>query len=457
MSCVVDDDLVSMEANYSLGKTYGGGARRQIKTPWRNRPTNNNRPKYPQNGRRLCPDWMKGEKGCFVCGQGHRANTRHTNEEVKRAIDKLKAAHPKALLTIEDLSSIVNMTWCDDEKDEDDDVRWLDDIDDDSNDEIVMMATEDAQQLESDLANNAFEHGRTFYTDLEEALVTMNRHIHHDDLEEFKGVTIDTGANRKSVMSISQYRAYEKEFGRKIPIRPSTERSLKGIGGQGEVVCEVTVQIPFAKLGLIIDVAFAVLKGECPSLLSNKDMLLNNLDISLQGRYLHIGNLRQPLLLDNFFFIHNWSSKDTPYDLYTEDDLRKIHRGFGHPSVKATYHLLRRANPDTLPPQTMKALTKISTDCKTCLKYAQAPRRFRLTIGAETLRFNHRVAIDTMFINNKPILHMVDEATHFSAACFLRNQSTREIWNNIRKLWILTYMGPPDFLIVDQGTAYVSK
>ena len=68
--------------------------------------------------------------------------------------------------------------------------------------------------------------------------------------------------------------------------------------------------------------------------------------------------------------------------------------------------------------QQMKVLTKISIDCKKFLKYAQAPRRFRLTIGAEKLRFNHHVAIDTIFINKKPILHMVDEATHFSAACF---------------------------------------
>ena len=454
ISCVVDEEPEPFEANYSLGKTYGGSAKREIKPPWRNRPNNGNRPNYQPRGRRLCPDWMKGVKGCFVCGQDHRANTRHSNEEVKKAIDRLKAAHPKALLTIEDLSSVVNMTTYDDDND---DVRWLDDLEDEDNDEIVMMAREDVKMLETALANNAFEHGRSLGGDLDEALLTMNQHIRHSGREEFKGVTIDTGANRKSVMCISQYKAYEQEFGRKIPIKPSKKKGLKGIGGQGEVVGEVTIQIPFQKLGLIIDVDFAVLKGECPSLLSNKDMLQNNLDISLQGRYIHVGDRRQPLALENFFFIHKWSCNDTPYALFTEDELRKIHRGFGHPSVKASYHLLRRANPDTLPPQTLKELNKISRDCKTCLKYAQAPRRFRLTIGAEKLRFNHRVVVDTMFINNKPILHMVDEATHFSAACFLRNQSTSEIWKCIRKLWILTYMGPPDFLTVDQGTAYVSK
>lgn len=74
-----------------------------------------------------------------------------------------------------------------------------------------------------------------------------------------------------------------------------------------------------------------------------------------------------------------------------------------------------------------------------------SPRKFRLTVGEEELRFNQRVIVDNMFINNKPIIHMVDESTHFTAASFLRNQSAEKIWKSIRKLWILTYMGPQTF------------
>lgn len=75
----------------------------------------------------------------------------------------------------------------------------------------------------------------------------------------------------------------------------------------------------------------------------------------------------------------------------------------------------------------------------------------------EELRFNHRAMFYTMFIEGRPVLHMVDERSHFQAAGFLRMQSTANIWKGIQKLWIFTYLGPPDFLALDQGSAYVSK
>lgn len=62
-----------------------------------------------------------------------------------------------------------------------------------------------------------------------------------------------------------------------------------------------------------------------------------------------------------------------------------------------------------------------------------------------------------MFINNRPVIHLVDEDTHFSLAAFLKSQSASEIWKAILRLWVHAYMGPPDHLAVDQGSAYVSR
>lgn len=52
---------------------------------------------------------------------------------------------------------------------------------------------------------------------------------------------------------------------------------------------------------------------------------------------------------------------------------------------------------------------------------------------------------------------MVDQATHFSAAAFLKNQSSSEVWKEIQGLWHLVYIGPTDFLMVDQGSNYTSR
>lgn len=62
-----------------------------------------------------------------------------------------------------------------------------------------------------------------------------------------------------------------------------------------------------------------------------------------------------------------------------------------------------------------------------------------------------------MFLEGRSVLHIVDEATHFAVATFLKTQTTDEIWKAITLLWMHTYMGPPDFLAVDQVSAYVSS
>lgn len=73
------------------------------------------------------------------------------------------------------------------------------------------------------------------------------------------------------------------------------------------------------------------------------------------------------------------------------------------------------------------------------------------------MRFNHRVIDDKMFTNARPVMHLIYEATHFTSDALLRSQSSSDIWNSILRLWIFVYMGPPYFLAVDQGSAYVSK
>lgn len=88
---------------------------------------------------------------------------------------------------------------------------------------------------------------------------------------------------------------------------------------------------------------------------------------------------------------------------------------------------------------------------------AASPQRFKLTVGMEDLRFNYSVQVDTMFLHGLPVFHMVDAATHFCAASFLRTQATSYIWKKIQIICTLVYLGPPDYLNVDQGSSYVSK
>lgn len=65
-------------------------------------------------------------------------------------------------------------------------------------------------------------------------------------------------------MNQQQYKAYEREFDRKVPIRKFKRKGQKGLGCLGAVIWEVTIKIPFNKLGTIMDVELAVMKEECP-------------------------------------------------------------------------------------------------------------------------------------------------------------------------------------------------
>ena len=66
--------------------------------------------------------------------------------------------------------------------------------------------------------------------------------------------------------------------------------------------------------------------------------------------------------------------------------------------------------------------------------------------------FNFRLVVDVMYIQGKPVLHAVDEATAFQAARFLTNMTAKATWETPRAVWIDTYLGPPDFIITDAGT-----
>lgn len=230
---------------------------------------------------------------------------------------------------------------------------------------------------------------------------------------------------------------YCKEFGLKPEIDSTEDRAVNGIGGIIKALGTVMIQIPFKKLHTIIVVQFLVLSGRVPTLLSMRDMAENDLDISLKGRFISHNGWKQLLALENFFLIRRWRASDEPFSLHSEEEIIRIRRSFGHPSVNATTRLLRKAIAGRIDSGVTRTLKNIEEACITCKKYERKQRRFKLTIGTDGMRFNHTVEVDTIFIEGKPAIQMIDVATHFCAADFLRKQSTEAIWKKIQMLWSL--------------------
>lgn len=115
-------------------------------------------------------------------------------------------------------------------------------------------------------------------------------------------------------------------------------------------------------MDLIIYVYFIVLNEDIPILMSVKYMITGGLEISLIGRYVSPGKRKQALLLKNYFPTYRWTQRDLPYVMYTERELRTIHRPFGHPSIRATINSLKRADEEG----------RLDLDTQRCIEKIQA-------------------------------------------------------------------------------------
>ena len=137
---------------------------------------------------------------------------------------------------------------------------------------------------------------------------------------------------------------------------------------------------------------------------------------------------------------------------YKTVQLRKLHRSFFHPSAEKLYNLLERAGLEAVTSETLERLKGIVVSYEPCQRIRNAPLRFRVTIGHENVRFNARAFVDIMYLVGKPVLHIIDEATRFSAARFLTKMSTDALWEAIVKCWSSVYTGSPYNVMVDEGS-----
>jgi len=271
---------------------------------------------------------------------------------------------------------------------------------------------------------------------------------------EFQGILIDPGANYLNIIHIDQYRAYCREHDVPAEIREHSGKLISGIGGRQKCFGSATIAVPFPNIGITIDFEFQVTTAPSPTVLCLKDLKKTEFGLYIQNDLLFILGKSEKLELRNGLLYYTWNRN---FVLFSEAELFKLHRSFGHPSASALYNVLKRARPGDVSSETRLAIEEMQKRCLTCARHSQKPRKSKLTIGTEDLNFNHTVAVDIMFINRKPILHVVDEATPFSAATWLKNSTSSEVWKGLLRCWTHVYLGPPDFLRIDQGSNFVSR
>ena len=56
---------------------------------------------------------------------------------------------------------------------------------------------------------------------------------------------------------------------------------------------------------------------------------------------------------------------------------------------------------------------------------SKAPRRFKLTLKKD-IDFNYKIMVNVIYLDRKPIFHVVDAATAFQTGRFLNNMSAKK-------------------------------
>src|SRR6266516_285391 len=276
--------------------------------------------------------------------------------------------------------------------------------------------------------------------------------------DKFYRVMIDTGASKISTAGYGQYLAYKRINNATVDTTNAGAINVQfGIGSTSSIG-SVMVNTPVGSI------EFHIVKADTPFLLCLADMdalevYYNNLRNVLIAPTKSVPVFRRfghPFLLWEeslqSFIAHSFDQNPC---YLTTTELRRLHRRFGHPSVDRLYKVLERSGHDDIDKQAIDHLTKY---CSHCQKHGKSPGRFKFALREDQdSDFNHSIFVDIMYIDGKPILHVIDEATRFQAARWLQNISAKHTWDVLRLCWIDTYIGPPDCIIHDAGKNFVSR
>lgn len=264
----------------------------------------------------------------------------------------------------------------------------------------------------------------------------------------YQGELWDTGAARVSTVGKCQVEAYLRENPRaKISWKPGTTTIRFGGSEQKTSIGTIT------KINQLGNVTYHILDTPTPFLFS-----LHDAD-RLQAYFNNVDNLIVRADGTTIPVIRKWGhpffnpSRAEAATFFSEQDLRRLHRRFGHPRTERLYKLLQEAGHQDV---RREILEKINKMCHHCQTHDPAPKRFKFTIK-DNCEFNYQIVADIVQLNGRNVLHVIDVATSFQAAAFVRSLSAKDTWDALCRCWIYVYQGPPDIISHDPGTNFSSE
>lgn len=239
----------------------------------------------------------------------------------------------------------------------------------------------------------------------------LSAHVPRDkryNEEFFFGLFIDTWCSRASSWGYAQYLVYCLQDGQ--PDHIDNRLRFNYWFGVSATSSKGIVNITLTFNNLMIKVKMYNIDEDIPLLLSLANMdqadifYINLYDKLIQPESGEVFSVTRfyphPFLLWNPFMSC----------VFTETELRRLHRRFGHANSEKLYNLLKQCELPDITCKTLEILEKITPRCKPCQKHALSPRRFKFTLR-DNRDFSHIVLVDNFYIERKPVLHVVDKST----------------------------------------------
>ena len=117
-------------------------------------------------------------------------------------------------------------------------------------------------------------------------------------------------------------------------------------------------------------------------ILDRESLVPNNVINELQS---HVQGWSIPIIRKLGHLYIAWGEDEI---LFTQSELRKLHRHFHHPSGTKLLNLIRRSGLADVDEKMKKMLSDISKSCNTCQKHSIPPQRFKVSLPAEQISFN---------------------------------------------------------------------
>ena len=282
--------------------------------------------------------------------------------------------------------------------------------------------------------------------------------------DTFDAAVLDTAATKTAAgkIWINEYiRKLNNEEKLKIKERPSNSTYRFGDGEKVTALYATSIPATIGSKKVLIDVD--VLDKDIPCLLSRPSMEKTNTNIDLKHQEVTMLDQKIPMFIsssghycipltpekrvicqDNSHATLVFNNPNKTKKQIAE----KLHSSFSHPSAYKLTALVKSSGYSN-DKELIKEIHKISNDCSICKEFRRPPRRPVVGLPLAT-NFNECLQLDIKFIENKPILHMIDHATRLSSCTLMNSKSAEEVFKGLMTFWLALY-GSPQKMMSDNG------